>query len=124
MEEINRISGIIVDCAVTVHKALGPGLLESIYKTCLVDELVSRGLEVRTEVPMPVIYKDRKLEGGYRIDILVNNLFIVEIKAKEAVTPVDEAQVLTYLKLSDKKVALLLNFHVALMRDGLRRFIV
>ena len=108
----------------TVHKALGPGSLESIYKTCLVDELVGRGLDVRTEVPMPVVYNGRKLEGGYRIDILVNNLVIIELKAKEGITPVDEAQVLTYLKLSDKRLALLLNFHVALMKEGIRRFIV
>jgi GxxExxY protein len=118
------ISAIIVDCAVKVHKTLGPGLLESIYKSCLIEELVGRGLDVRTEVPMPVVYNGRKLEAGYRLDILVNNLVIVELKAVEAISPVHEAQVLTYLKLSDKRLALLLNFHVALMKDGIRRYIV
>jgi GxxExxY protein len=83
MEEINRVSGIIVDCAIKVHSALGPGLLESIHKTCLIEELVARGLDVRVEVPMPVVYNGRKLDAGYRVDILVNNLVIVEIKAKK-----------------------------------------
>ena len=124
MEEINRISGIIVDCAVKVHKELGPGLLESIYRACLVEELVTRGLTVRIEVPMPVYYNGRKLEAGYRADLLVNDLVIVEIKANEAITPVHQAQVLTYLKLSGKRLGLLLNFHVALMKDGIRRYVL
>lgn len=124
MQEVNRISGIIVDCAVKVHRTLGPGLLESVYKACLIDELLACGLEVRTEVPMPVVYNGRKLEAGYRIDILVNNLVILELKVVEAISPVHEAQVLTYLKLSDKRLALLLNFQVALMKDGIRRYVV
>jgi GxxExxY protein len=124
MEEINRVSGIIVDCAIKVHTELGPGLLESIYRACLVDELISRGLNVKIEVPMPVYWNGRKLEAGYRADLLVNDLVIVEIKAVEGISPVHQAQLLTYLKLSGKRVGLLLNFHVALMRDGIRRFIV
>jgi len=123
VEEINRISGIIVDCAVKVHSQLGPALLESIYRACLVEELVSRGLAVKIEVPMPVYWNGRKLEAGYRADLLVNDLVIVELKAVSALTPVDQAQMLTYLKLSGKKLGLLLNFHVALMRDGIKRYI-
>jgi len=124
MEEINRVSGIIVDSAVKVHSELGPGLLESIYRACLVEELVSRGLSVKVEVPMPVYWNGRKLEAGYRADLLVNDLVIVELKAVSSLTPVDQAQVLTYLKLSGKRVGLLLNFHVALMKDGIKRFIL
>ena len=103
MDETNRVSGIIVDCAIKVHSTLGPGLLESIYRACLADELVCRGLTVRMEVPMPVYYNGRKLEAGYRADMLVNDLVIVEIKAIESLTPVHQAQVLTYLKLSDRE---------------------
>ena len=124
MEEANRVSGLIVDCALTVHKKLGPGLLESVYKACLIDELVSRGLDVKVEVPMPVVYKERKLQAGYRLDVLVNNLVIVEIKAVEALAQIHEAQVLTYLKLSGHHLALLLNFNVPLMKEGIRRFIM
>jgi len=124
MTEANRISGIIVDCALTVHKKLGPGLLESVYKACLVDEMISRGLDVRTEVPMPVVYNDRKLPAGYRIDVLVNNLVIIEIKAIDGIAPIHEAQVLTYLKLSGHRLALLINFNVPLIREGIRRFIM
>ena len=100
------------------------GLLESIYRACLVEELVSRGLTVKIEVPMPVYWNGRKLEAGYRADLLVNDLVIVELKAVSVLTPVDQAQVLTYLKLSGKRVGLLLNFHVALMKDGIKRFIL
>jgi len=124
MEEISRVSGIVVDCAVRVHSELGPGLLESIYRACLVEELVSRGLSVKVEVPMPVYWNGRKLEARYRADLLVSDLVIVELKAVSALTPVDQAQVLTYLKLSGTKVGLLLNFHVALMNDGIKRFIL
>ena len=124
MEEINRVSGIIVDCAVKVHTVLGPGLLESVYRACLIEELSERGLSVRTEVPVPIIYKAKKLQAGYRIDVLVNELVIIELKACEGISPVHEAQALTYLKLSGKRLALLLNFNVALMKDGIRRFIV
>lgn len=123
VQEVNRITGIIVDSAIKVHTTLGPGLLESIYRACLAEELTSRGLSVRMEVPMPVYYNGRKLEAGYRADMLVNSLVIVEIKAIDAITPVHQAQVLTYLKLSGKRVGLLLNFHVAAMKDGIRRYI-
>ncbi len=124
MDEANRVSRIVVDAAVTVHKKLGPGLLESVYKACLIDELVSRGLDVKVEVPMPVIYNERKLPAGYRLDMLVNGVLIVEIKAVEALASIHEAQVLTYLKLSGHRLALLLNFNVPLMRDGIKRLIM
>ena len=124
MEEINRISGIVVDCAIKVHSELGPGLLESVYRACLVQELSDRGLSVRTEVAVPIIYKGKKLEAGYRIDVLVNELVVLELKACEGISPVHEAQALTYLKLSERRLALLLNFNVALMKEGIRRFIV
>jgi GxxExxY protein len=118
---LNRISGAIVDAAITVHSALGPGLLESAYEACLLYELRKRGLHVEAQVPFPVVYETVRLEFGYRIDLLVEDVVIVELKACEAIAPVHRIQLLSYLKLSNRPLGLLLNFHVAMMKDGIIR---
>jgi len=121
MEELNDISYKIIGCAYTVHSELGPGLLESTYETCLEYELLERGLKVERQKSLPVIYKDVKLTAGYRIDLLVENKVIVEIKSCEAVAPIHEAQLLTYLKLANKKLGLLINFNVKDLKQGIMR---
>jgi GxxExxY protein len=110
-----------VDAAIAVHSALGPGLLESAYEACLVYELRKRGLTVEAQVPLPIVYQAVRLEIGYRLDLLVDNAIIIELKACEAIAPVHRVQLLSYLKLSNKPLGLLLNFHVALMKDGIVR---
>lgn len=125
MKEIieNELSNIIIGCAIEVHKQLGPGLLESAYQECLFYELINAGLEVEKEKPMPIIYKDVKLNHGYRIDLLVNKRVVIEIKTVEYLTDVHTAQVLTYLKLGDYRLGLLLNFHVTTLKNGIKRVI-
>jgi GxxExxY protein len=119
----NEISSIIIGAAIDVHKHLGPGLLESSYEICLAFELKQRGLEVRTQVALPIIYKEVNLEAGYRIDLLVENKVIIEIKVVEEFSDIHLAQILTYLKLSDLKLGLLLNFNVSKMVNGLKRVV-
>jgi GxxExxY protein len=119
----NELSNIILGCAIEVHKQLGPGLLESAYQECLFYELNNAGLEVIKEKPMPIVYKDVKLDHGYRIDLLVNNKVVIEIKSVEQFTDVHTAQVLTYLKLGNYKLGLLLNFHVTTLKNGIKRII-
>jgi GxxExxY protein len=120
----NRLTSQIIGAAIEVHRQLGPGLLESSYETCLAYELESCGLEIERQKPLPIVYKEIHLEHGYRIDILVNQLVIVELKVVEAITAVHEAQMLSYLKFSGCKVGLLINFNVALLKDGgILRFI-
>ena len=119
----NELSKIILGCAIEVHNQLGPGLLESAYQECLLYELLNAGLEVVKEKPMPIIYKDVKLDHGYRIDLLVNNKVVIEIKTVEQFTEVHTAQVLTYLKLGNFKLGLLLNFHVTTLNNGIKRVI-
>jgi GxxExxY protein len=109
--ELNEISGTIVDSAMKVHTALGPGLLESTYEACLTFELAERGLEVRAQVALPITYRTVRLDAGYGIDLLVEDSVIVELKAVESVLPIHEAQLLSYLKLSGKKLGLLINFN-------------
>jgi GxxExxY protein len=121
--QLNELSGIIVDAAFQVHSALGPGLLESAYGACLAYELRSRGLNVRTQVDLPIVYKNVQLETGYRIDLLVEEEVIVELKTVTKLLPVHEAQLLTHLRLSQRRLGLLLNFYVALMRDGIKRVV-
>ena len=121
--EENQLSNIIIGCAIEVHKQLGPGLLESAYQECLQYELTKAGLEVIKEKPMPIIYKDVKLDHGYRIDLLVNNKVVIEIKTVEQFTEVHTAQVLTYLKLGNYKLGILLNFYVTTLKDGIKRVI-
>ena len=121
--ELNEISGQIVDSAMKVHTALGPGLLESAYQSCLAFELTSRGLRVLKEVELPVVYLTHRIDAGYRLDLLVEDEGIVEIKSVERLIGIHEAQVLTYLKLSKKRLGLLINFNVLHLKDGIRRLI-
>jgi GxxExxY protein len=118
---LNQISGMMVDAAIKVHSTLGPGLLESAYEACLIYELRKRGLHVESQVPFPVVYESVRLDFGYRIDLLVEDLIVLELKACEAIAPVHRIQLLSYLKLCNKPLGLLLNFHVALMKDGIIR---
>lgn len=122
--EINQITHEILDSAYKVHSKLGPGLLESAYQACLVYELRKKGLKVEVEKPLPLIYEEVKLECGYRVDLLVENKVVVELKTVEAFTDVHTAQVLTYLKLSDCKVGLLINFYTKSLKDGIKRLIL
>lgn len=119
----NEISGAVVDSAMKVHSALGPGLLDCVYEACLVYELNQRGFRTAAQLPLPVIYRGVRIDLGFRLDILVENLIVVEIKAVDAVTPVHQAQLLTYLKLSHKHVGLLMNFNTVHLRDGIRRMV-
>jgi len=120
----NDLTREIIGAAIEVHKQLGPGLLESAYEECLAHELQLRNLKVERQKPVPVVYKRVKLECGYRIDILVENRVVVELKSIEGFAPVHEAIVLTYLRLSDHKLGLLINFNVTVLKDGVRRFIL
>ena len=120
----NEISRIVIGCAIEVHKQLGPGLLESAYQECLYYELTQAGLKVQKEKPMPIVYKEVKLDHGYRIDLLIEDSVVVEIKTVEVLNDVHTAQVLTYLKLGNYKLGLLLNFHVTLLKDGIKRLIM
>jgi GxxExxY protein len=121
--ELNVITGTIVDAAFRVHRALGPGLMETAYRACLVHELRKRGLTVETEVRLPIAYDGIRLDVGYRIDLLVEDTVIVELKAVTRVLPIHEAQLLSYLRLCDRRVGLLINFHVVRFRDGVRRMV-
>ena len=119
--ELNDISERIIGCAISVHRALGPGLLESTYQVCLVHEIRKGGLQVESQVDLPVMYDGVRLDAGYRIDLLVAGRVIVELKAIDRLLPIHEAQILSYLKLSGHKVGLLINFNVRLLRDGIKR---
>jgi GxxExxY protein len=121
--EINEITSIIIDRAIKVHKELGPGLLESAYKECLVYELMQSGLKMEKEKPLPLVYSEVKLECGYRVDIMVEDKVIVEIKSVEALADIHTAQVLTYLKLANCKIGLLMYFNVTLLKNGIKRCI-
>jgi GxxExxY protein len=118
----NELTHGIIGAAIEVHRCLGPGLLESCYEECLARELQLRSLAFERQKAVPVVYKDVKLECGYRIDLLVDGRIVVELKAIEAIAPVHEAIVLTYLRLSGCKIGLLINFNVAVLKDGIRRF--
>ena len=120
---LNQITEKVVGCAIEVHKQLGPGLLESTYEACLLYELNRNDLKVKTQIGLPLIYKEIKLEVGYRMDFLVEDSMIIEIKSVEALTDVHTAQVLTYLKLSNSKIGLLINFNVLRLKDGIKRLI-
>ncbi len=120
--ETNELTKTIIGCAIEVHKNLGPGLLESAYEECLLFELKKAGLFAERQIPVPVIYKDVKLECGYRIDILVEKRVVVEIKTVDSLAPVHEAQILTYMKFAAKNIGLLINFNVTLLKDGIKRY--
>ena len=119
----NEFSHLVVGCALRVHSALGPGLLESAYEACMLFELVKSGLKVEAQKPLPLVYQTVKLECGYRVDLLIENKLIIEVKSVEALAEIHFAQVLTYLRLSDLRLALLLNFNVLHMKDGIRRIV-
>jgi len=120
----NEISKIILDCAFKVHTALGPGLLEKVYQECLAFELEQEGLKVEKEKPMPLVYEDIKFDCGYRIDLLVENKVVIELKVVETFNDVHIAQTLTYMKLSECKLGLLLNFYTKSLKDGIKRLIL
>ena len=119
----NGISNIVIGAAIEVHRQLGPGLLESAYQQCLKKELEGSGLFLEKEKPMPIVYKNLKLDHGYRMDLVVNKKVVIEIKTVEAFTDVHLAQLLTYLKLGNYKLGLLINFNVKLLKDGIKRVI-
>jgi GxxExxY protein len=120
-QRLNQITEKIIGCAIEVHRALGPGLLESAYEECLCFEFSQNDLKFERQVSLPVVYKGVKLDCGYRMDLVVENLVIVEIKAIAHILPVHEAQVLSYLKLHNKPLGLLLNFHVSVLKNGIKR---
>ena len=123
-EEYNKLlslSNTIIGAAIEVHKELGPGLLESVYEDCLKVELEMKGLNVKTQIDLPLIYKGKDTGKNYRIDMLVDDSFIVELKAVEEIRPLHEVQLVTYLKLADIKMGLLINFNEAVLKDGIRR---
>ena len=119
----NELSKMIIGCAIEVHKQLGPGLLESAYQECMYYELRQAGLVVQKEKPMPIVYKEVKLDHGYRIDLLVEEKVVIEIKTVDAFNEVHTAQVLTYLKLGNYKLGLLLNFQTTMLKNGIKRII-
>jgi GxxExxY protein len=121
--EINEITQTIIGCAMRVHSALGPGLLESTYHRCLVHELVKLDLMVESQVSLPIVYDGLKIDAAYRVDLRVEGVVLVEVKAVEAVLPVHRAQLLSYLQLSGTHLGLLLNFNVTHLKDGIKRFI-
>lgn len=124
MNKLNAISEKIIGAAIAVHQEFGPGLLESVYEICLVQEMEDRGLKVANQVDLPLYYKGRLTDKKFRIDLLVEDEVVVELKAVEAILPIHEAQLLTYLKLTNKKLGLLINFNVPLLKQGILRRIL
>jgi GxxExxY protein len=121
--DVNYCSGQVVDAAMKVHSALGPGLLESAYHACLAHELRKRGLTVQVQPPVPIIYDGVRIELGYRMDLVVENSVVVELKAVAKLLPIHEAQLLSHLKLSGHRVGILINFHVQHLKDGIKRMV-
>ena len=122
--ETERVVTQVMDAAFKVHRALGPGLLESVYETCMVHELESRGIGVARQISLPIVYDGLRLEGGLRLDLLVEDQIIVEIKSVEKMNPLFRAQLLSYLRLSERRLGLLINFSVPLIKDGIKRMIL
>ena len=120
--EINELTEFVIGCAIEVHRNLGPGLLESAYSKCLEFELKSQGIYVEKEISLPIIYKEIKIDHGYRIDLLVENRLVIELKTVEKFTDVHVAQILTYMRLGNYATGILLNFNTKLLKDGLKRF--
>jgi len=123
MTEMNRITDIVISAAIAVHRELGPGLLESAYEACLVYELIQHGLSVERQKSVPVTYRGVKIDCGYRIDLLVEDKVVVELKAVERLEPIHEAQLLSYLKLSGYQIGLLINFNVRMLKQGIIRLV-
>ena len=122
-EKLNEISGKIIECAINTHKEQGPGMLEGAYEVCLMHELLRAGFKTESQVTLPIVYQGIRLDAGYRIDLLVEDSVIIELKAIEKLLPVHEAQLLSYLRMSDLRLGLLVNFNVRLLRDGIRRVV-
>ncbi|WP_228021778.1 GxxExxY protein [Vasconcelosia minhoensis] len=122
-DRANFLSGVIIGAAIEVHRELGPGLLESAYEACLLYELKQKGVRVASQVPQPVVYKGIKLDCGYRLDLLVEDLVIVELKAVEILHPIHTAQLLTYLKLKNLWLGLLINYNVPVLKQGIKRLV-
>ncbi len=120
--EINELTEIVLGCAIEVHRNLGPGLLESAYQECLIYELKTYGLYVEREIKLPIIYKEIQIDHGYRIDLLIENRLVIELKTVEKFTDVHTAQILTYMKLGGYATGLLINFNTKLLKDGIKRF--
>ena len=123
MNFLNQLSSSVIGAAIEVHKTLGPGLLESAYEECLCLELESRSIAFERQKPLPVTYKNQVIDCAYRIDILVQDAVVVELKAVDRIEPIHKAQLLTYLKLSNKKLGLLINFNVPVLKDGIVRIV-
>lgn len=123
-ESVERIGRTVVDAALAVHRALGPGLLESVYETCLAEELKQRGLKVERQIGVPVVYGDVRMDVGFRLDLLVEKCVVVEIKSIDALASIHTAQMLTYLRFSDVRLGYLINFNTALLKQGLRRVVL
>ncbi|HQQ82734.1 MAG TPA: GxxExxY protein [Cyclobacteriaceae bacterium] len=122
-DEFNKLSAVIFDSAVEVHKRMGPGLLEAVYHSCMLNELQIRKISCKSEVAVPLKYKDQDLNKNYIIDILVENEIILELKTVEAILPIHEALIISYLKLADKRLGFLINFNEPLLKLGFRRFV-
>ena len=123
-DAVNETSGVIVDAAFQVHKTLGPGLLESVYEECLYFELTNGGIDVKRQFQVPLTYKELQIDCGFRIDLLVNDEVVVEVKAVETVLPVHAAQLLTYLKITENRVGLLINFNQTKIKNGIHRYVL
>ncbi len=123
LDALNRLTGVILDSAIRVHREMGPGLLESVYEECMIKELSSRGLKVATQIKVPLHYLGEPLAKDYYIDILVQDEIIIELKTVDQILSVHEAQILSYLKLSGKRIGLLINFKVKLLKQGFKRFV-
>lgn len=120
-KEVDKVARQVVDAAYSIHNSLGPGLLESVYEACLAHELIKRGLNIERQITLPIIYDNIRLDAGLRLDLIVNNCLIVELKAVDAIIPVHKAQLLTYLKLTGHRLGLLINFNVPVIKDGIHR---
>ena len=121
---VNALTDAVIGAAIEVHRAIGPGLLESAYEECLAVELAMRGVPFRRQVQVPLVYKGQQVRGGFRVDLVVADAVAVELKTVDAILPVHAAQLLSYLKMGGWSVGLLLNFHVPLLRDGIRRYVL
>lgn len=119
----NELSGMVVEEAIYIHRSVGPGMLESVYAQCLDYRLAKRGLNIKTEVPVPLIFEEVKLECGYRADLVIERKVVIEIKSIEMITPIHLAQTLTYLRFLHVKLGMVLNFNAVLMKDGIRRVV-
>ncbi|TND09302.1 MAG: hypothetical protein FD123_1389 [Bacteroidetes bacterium] len=122
-EDYNKLTSSIIDACITVHSLMGPGLLESVYEICLMKELELRGIKAQNQVVIPLVYKGYELSKEFKVDILVEDVIILELKSAEAMIPVYEAQIISYLRLTDKKLGLLINFNVPLIKQGIKRFV-